>query len=100
MERIKLLLAAAAVKGAARNAWTPETLKGTITTVDEGRRLPVATGADSVPFDMIVTPRTKIMSGNQAVAWKDMASYQNRNVSVKFVPERKGDVAERLDIGG
>ena len=81
-------------------AWPPETMTGKITKVEPDRHLVVVQSEDGVPFDMIVTAKTRIVSGNQALAFKDLATDQDRAVTIKFVPERRGDVAESIHISG
>jgi len=89
-----------AVKSQAmRAAWPPETLSGKIAMVDPAQRLLVITN-DGVPFDMVITPRTHIRSGDRTLSLKDLKQYQNGNVSLKFVPERRGDVAESIHVNG
>jgi len=85
---------------AVRSAWPPETISGKVTMVDPQQRLVVIQDSDGVPFDMVVTGKTHIESGNEAVPLQDLSQYQNRNVSIRFVPERRGDVAESIRIGG
>jgi len=87
-----------AVKSAVRSAWPPETLSGKIISVDPGQNLVVVQGPDGVPFDMVATARTRIRSGNEPVTLQDLSGYQNQNVSVRFIPERRGDVAESIRI--
>jgi hypothetical protein len=83
-----------------RSVWPAETFSGTIITVKPDQKLVVVKDPDGVPFDMVVTPKTRIGSGNRAVALKDLTQYQNKDVSVRFFPERRGDVAESIRIGG
>jgi hypothetical protein len=83
-----------------RSAWPPENLSGTITMADPKEDLLVVQGPDGVPFDMTITPMTKIWSGNQRVSVQDLEQYRNKQVSVRFVPERRGDVAESIRITG
>jgi hypothetical protein len=85
---------------AVRTAWSPETLTGRITMVDPGRNVVVIVGQDGVPFDMVVTPKTRIQSGGHALTLQDLAGDTNMGVSVKFTPERRGDVATSIHIGG
>jgi len=82
-----------------RAAWPAETISGTISTVDSGQKVVVVT-SDSVPFDMIITPKTRIVAGSESVKFKDLGQYENKNVSVRFVPEGRGDVAESIRING
>ena len=85
-------------KSAVRSAWPPETLSGKIISVDPAQKLVVVQGPDGVPFDMVATARTRIRSGAEAVPLQDLSQYENQNVSVRFVPERRGDVAESIRI--
>ena len=83
-----------------RKAWPSETLSGKITAVAADRKVVVVTAPDGIPFDMLVTPKTRIRSGTQAINFKDLTEYQSKNVSIKFVPERRGDIAKSIRIGG
>jgi hypothetical protein len=85
---------------AVQSVWPPETLSGKITMIDPAQRLVIIQTSDGVPFDMVVTPRTRIESGDRATAFKDLTQDINRNVSVSFIPERRGDVATSIQIGG
>lgn len=82
------------------SAWPPETLSGKITLVDSDQKLVVVQTADGVPYDIDVTARTLIKSGDQSVALKDLTQDMNKTVSVSFIPERRGDVAKKIQIGG
>ena len=88
----------AATKVAAKRMWPAETLTGKITMVDPGNKLVVVKAADGVLFDMMVTPRTRIRSGSQPVTMKDLTQDLNKNASIKFIPERRGDVARSIHI--
>ena len=83
-----------------RSGWAPETISGTIAMVDPAASLVVVQEADGVPFDLVITPRTRIESGGHPVPWKDLTGYRNKSVSVRFVPERSGDVAESVRTAG
>lgn len=83
-----------------RSAWPPETISGKITMVNPDRKLVIVEPPSGVPFDMVVTSKTRIKSGNQSVALKDLTQDVNKTVSVKFTPERRGDVANSIQIGG
>ena len=84
----------------AHNVWPPETLSGKITMVDPSQNLVVVTTADGIPFDIVITPRTRIQSGSQSVSLNNLAKYDNDSVSMRFVPERRGDVAQSIHING
>lgn len=81
------------------NAWSPETLSGKIWMVDSAHNLVVVKGPDGVPFDMDVTRRTRIESGDRSVSLKDLEQDKNQQISIHFVPERRGDVAQTIKIG-
>ena len=83
-----------------RFEWPAETISGTISMVNPNLNLVVIKTADGVPFDMVVTPRTKIESGNQRVTLNDLSSDLNHNVSVRFRPEGRGDIARTIQING
>lgn len=85
---------------AMRSAWPPETLSGKITIVEPNRKLMVIQAPDGTPFDMVITANTRIRSGDQTIAIKDLARDMNKTVSVNFIPERRGDVAKSIKIQG
>jgi len=87
-------------ESAVRRAWASEVISGKVTMVDPQQKLVVIEDSDGVPFDMVVTRKTHIESGSEAVSLRDLNQYQNKNVSIRFVPERRGDVAESIRIGG
>jgi hypothetical protein len=80
-------------------AWPAETITGTIMMVDPAARLLVVEGPDRVPFDMQVDPGTRIVSGNQRLSLRDLSVKTNDTVSVRFVPEARGDVARSIRVG-
>ena len=80
--------------------WAPETLSGTIMMVDPAQHLLVIKTPDGVPYDMVVTPRTMIESGSQSVKLRDLSSDVNQNVSVRFRPEGRGDIARSIQLNG
>lgn len=85
---------------AARSVWPQETLSGRITMVDPDQKLVVVQTEDGVPYDIDVTARTLIESGDHLIALKDLTQDVNQTVSVTFIPERRGDVARKIQIQG
>ncbi len=83
---------------AERSVWPRETLDGTIMTVDTSRRLVIVKGPDNVPYDMRVSRQTRILSGEQPLTLAGLASATNQKVSVRFTPERSGDIAQLIQI--
>jgi hypothetical protein len=85
---------------ATQNIWPAESISGTIIAVDPNQKRIVIEGPDNVPFDMVVTPRTQIRSGSQTLKLEGLSQYENRNASIHFIPERRGDIAESIRISG
>ncbi|MBS1854917.1 MAG: hypothetical protein JST11_06100 [Acidobacteria bacterium] len=85
---------------AMRAAWPPETLSGRIDQIVPGSHEIVVKDTSGVPFDFVVPHGTRIMNGDQAVTLKDLQRDRNQSVSVRFVPESRGDVALSIRIGG
>ena len=81
-------------------AWPAETLSGKITIVNATDKLVVIQTKDGTPFDLMVTKRTHIGSGGQPLTLMDLSNDVNRTVSVRFVPEARGDVARSISLGG
>lgn len=99
---LALPLAAAtksATAKAQQQAWPAESLTGTIESVDPAQHL-VIVESDGVPFDMVVGPSTRIQSGDQSVTLGDLGQDVNKSVSVRFVPEARGDVARAIQLQG
>jgi len=85
---------------AVRSAWPPESLSGDISMVQPDQKLLVVQDANGVPFDLRITRNTRILSGNQKLSLDNLTQDQKKSVSVKFIPERRGDIAETIRIGG
>jgi hypothetical protein len=68
--------------------------------VDPARKMVVVTTPDGTPFDMVLTSRTRIKSGDQAVTLNQLTGDKDKSVSVRFTPERRGDVARSIRISG
>lgn len=85
---------------AIRHDWPQESLSGKIMMVNPAQKLVVIQTPDRVPFDMEVTPKTRIEAGDRSVALKDLMQDVNKPVAVQFVPERRGDVARSIRISG
>lgn len=83
-----------------RTAWPAETLSGTMAMVDSGQKVVVVQDSSGVPFDMIVTPNTRIQSGDRTITFNDLTGDMTKTVSVKYIPERRGDVATSIRING
>jgi hypothetical protein len=78
--------------------WRPETLSGKITMVDPALKLVVVQDSSGVPFDIKINASTHIKSANGMLNLSDLNSDSNRNASIKFVPESRGDIAETINV--
>lgn len=78
--------------------WRTETLSGKITMVDPALKLIVVQDSTGVPFDIKVSGSTHIKSATGMLNLSDLNSDLNRNASVKFVPESRGDIAKTIDV--
>jgi hypothetical protein len=85
---------------AMRSMWPPETVSGKIEMVDPAAKLMVVEGPGGVPFDVVVTPKTRIESGGQGIKLKDLSQRTDQQVSVQYVPERRGDIARSIRVTG
>lgn len=83
---------------AEKTQWAPETLSGKITMVDPNQKL-IVVQSDGVPFDMMITPRTRIEANGNRIGWNSLKNDQNQSVTLRFVPEARGDVARTVKIG-
>jgi hypothetical protein len=68
--------------------------------VDPDRKLAVVKTPGAVSYDMVVTAKTRIKSGDQAIRLKDLSQDLNKPASAKFAPERRGDVAKAIQVAG
>jgi len=83
-----------------RSSWPAETLSGKILMVDPAKDLLVVTGPHGVPFDMSVKASTTIEASGHKLTLSDLKNDQQKDVSVRFVPERAGDIARTIQVTG
>jgi hypothetical protein len=88
----------ATTKTAERSVWPAETLSGQIMMVVPKDRLLIVKDSHGTAFDFVVAKSTHIRMGDKNVKLSDLSSDTNKSVSVKFVPERKGDIARTVKI--
>jgi hypothetical protein len=77
--------------------WAPQNLNGTVSMVDPNMDLVVVKDSSGVPFDFTVSRNTRIDKGTTREQIAQLTP--NESVSVHYVPEARGDVARRIDIG-
>lgn len=100
MRRLALLSLCAGLFTLAQAGYAPETLTGTVMMVNPHLNLLVIKGQGNVPYDMTVTPGTRIRSGDRTLSLPELNSDMNRPVSVTFVPTNSGDMARIIQIKG
>lgn len=76
--------------------WPAENLKGTVSMVDPKMNLVVVRDSSGVPFDIKVAHTTRIDSGAKREQLSQLAPKQS--VSVHFVPEKRGDIAQTIQV--
>ena len=84
---------------AARASWSAQDLTGTIAMVDPAKRLLIVKTAGGIPYDVDITRHTQIRSGTERVSLTNLSNDVNQTVTVRFIPERRGDIASRIRIG-
>lgn len=94
--------AVAAQSGSGQNQGfgTPESLAGKIQMVVPDQNLLVVAGPDNVPYDLKITPKTVIVVGDQRSTLQQLSNYIGKQVSVGFIPRRKGNFATRVEVSG
>ena len=82
-----------------KTAWPAETITGQIQKVLPNQDI-VVLETDGVAYDLRVTSHTRIESGSQKLSLQSLASDTHKNISVRFVPERRGDMARSIQLMG
>lgn len=77
-----------------------ETLSGTISMVDTGKRVVVVTDSNGIPFDLKVTGATHIMVSGKRAKLSDLSDATSKQASVKYRAEKQaGDIATSIEVG-
>jgi hypothetical protein len=84
----------------ARQTWPSETLTGTISMVDPSQHILVVKDDNGVPFDIVVGRSTRIESGHQRLTLSELSPDINKSVTVRYVPEGRGDIARTVNLNG
>lgn len=66
--------------------------------VDTDKKMLVVKDSDGVPLNFSLLKGTKITMGGKKAAMSDLSGASGKQVSVKFVPTRKGNSAKSVDI--
>ena len=92
--------AATTTKTVARHAiptrWQAQQLKGTISMVDPQQDLLVVRDPSGTPFDLQVHRSTHILQGRSSVKLSQLS--KNESVSIRYIPEARGDIAQRIEV--
>lgn len=80
------------------NSFKPETLSGTITVIQPGKKSVYVTASDGVSFHFRVTPKTKIRINGTRSSMADLAEQAHNQATVTFVAWPKGDVAKSITV--
>jgi ABC-type uncharacterized transport system ATPase subunit len=64
------------------------------------RKLLVVRDRYGVPFDLDITAKTRILLDGKTVPFEDLKQDKNREASIHFVPEDRGDVALSIRVNG
>ncbi len=78
-----------------RNAWPAETMTGKIESVNSDEHMVIVEGANDVPFDMIVTAKTRITYGERRITLQDLAKDQSKTATIISSSYRSGAAMSR-----
>jgi hypothetical protein len=76
-----------------------ETLTGSIMMVAPSNVV-VLKDSRGTTYDIVVTKATRLRLGDRPIHLKDLSTDTNKTATVKFVPERSGDIAQSIKIAG
>lgn len=82
------------------NSFKPETLKGTISIVEPGKKSLFVSASNGVSFHFLVTGRTKIHINGTRSTIADLAQLAQKQATVTFVARPRGDVAQSITVSG
>lgn len=82
----------------APSAWPAETLQGKVVMVDPAQHLIVVESQDGVPFDVKWSGATSLRSGEERLKPASIDTAMNKDVTVRYRPERAGDIATSVRI--
>jgi len=77
--------------------WAAQNLKGTIQMVDPTAHLLIVRDPSGVPFDIKVTPSTRIEAGTTREQLSQLTPQES--VSIHYVPQSNGDIGRTIQVG-
>lgn len=80
------------------SSYKPETIEGNISMVVVDQKLVVVTSSDGVPYNFVVTKRTKVQIGGTPSSFDDLTGQTHKQASVTFVPRRNGNIAQSISV--
>src|SRR5579862_8350164 len=81
-----------------RDRWPAENLSGRISMVEPDKKLVFVQDSSGTMFEFEVPPKTRILDGARHLTVGDLAAKSNQPVTVRYIPERKGDVASTIEL--
>lgn len=75
-----------------------ETLSGTISIVDSSERQ-LYVEANNASYSFVVEASTRITFDGRQLAFADLAEHVDKSVTITFVPMRRGNVAQSIEVG-
>jgi len=85
---------------AAWNSYKPETIEGTISMIEVDQKLVIVEASGGVPFDITVTPQTKIEISGSSATFDQLVEQTQKQVTVTFVARPNGDIAQSISVSG
>ena len=76
--------------------WQAQDLKGTISMVDPQQDLVVVRDSSGTPFDIQVQRSTHITNGQSPATLAQLS--KNESVSIRYIPETRGDIARQIQV--
>jgi hypothetical protein len=76
----------------------PEQLSGTISFIGASDREVTLRGSNGVPYDFVLTPKSKVDLAGHKISPQQLASDKGKNATVRFVPTARGNIARAVQI--
>lgn len=80
------------------NSYKPETIEGTISMIEVDQKLIIVEASGGVPFDLTVTPKTKIEINGTSATFDQLVEQTQKQATVTFVARPNGDVAQSISV--
>lgn len=80
------------------DSFKPETLSGTISIIEPGKKSIFVTSSGGVSFHFLVTKRTKIQIGGTSSTIAQLADQAHEQATVTFTARARGDVASSISV--